>query len=976
MTERTGDPFRAFYDRALPAVYGYLLTRLGDESRAARAAREAFEAIVEQWPLPANVKYEVAFAIGFARSRLVEEYRRQDQQTKRRRQFAVTSAAAAAHRTTAAVGIRAHWALKAIPATQRAALVLRDVDDLSVREVAGIIGRGQRVTEFLLARGARTMHREFKQAGHADAFDPLAAMRGLDGPAKPPEEFHEELYDELRARLDQSAVGAPRPEAPPGVVPQKVFLVAAIALAAIVLLTGVLSRSGSSGGTDGTVAPLPLSEPDPPEHNPDPAVISPSPLFEPIRPPTQSLGGYQFGGWTVLPASEFDGRAGAAVAWTGEQLIVWGGELSGSLAARGGILNPGVNVWFSIPPAPIAPRSGATALWTGTEVLILGGDRPDGAAYDPATRLWRELPVAPILADDVAVWTGAEAILVGGRGPNGLAFNVADDTWRRLADPPGLDWENAGGVWTGTEMIVWDDPVQAFDDRTNVAAYDPVADSWRQLGRTRGDGPTPPGEPIGLAAATGVWTGEELILLGVDIAEPDPVYSGFAVNPVTSEWRPIAPPPAPDIELFRGPESHAPVWTGSRMLVWHLDATGGTAAPEMWAYDPVADVWERGASSPVASTPSLIWTGDTLYAYGGGDALFRTLSLDLGPAGDELPDPVGTEVVTYAHPSLPFELLAVAASGRRAAIIDLEDGIATVYESEDNLLPPDGVEGATPAGSGWVTSANGAVWSYPNGIASQPFVLQGEPSVERPGLAPSVYTVPARGDINSGWIWIVEPGTGGSDDPSLVSQVSLDNGRMITAASVVGVAYPVASTAAGLLLNVSDASGTEMALVTLDGSVRELWTGWGLGLSSLGRVTWLGCGEGQRSCRIVVSMLEGRAPDDLVIEDRGLGAVIQPGVSQVSPDGVWLVTTLVEMIDADSPLLIVLVNLRDGSVTELLPGVPLGARPGPGVVWSADSEWVFITAAGPTAIRIADGLTVDLHEWIPTDMQIYAVASR
>ncbi len=748
MTKRTGDPFRAFYDRALPAVYGYLLTRLGDESRAARAAREAFEAIVEQWPLPANVKYEVAFAIGFARSKLVEDYRRQDQQTKRRRQFAVTSAAAAAHRTTAAANIRVHWALKAIPATQRAALVLRQVDDLSLREVAGIIGRGQRVTEFLLARGARTLHREFKQAERADGFDPLAAMKGLDGPVKPPETFHEELYDELRARLDQSAVGAPRPEAPPGEAPQKVFLVAAIVLAAILLLTGVLSRSGSSGGTGSTVAPLPLSEPDPPEHNPDPAVISPSispaPVFEPIRPPTRSLGGYQFGGWTVLPASDFDGRRGAAVAWTGEQLVVWGGELSGSPAERGGILNPGVDVWFSMPPAPIAPRSGATALWTGTEVLILGGDRPDGAAYDPATRLWRELPSAPIPAapDDVAVWTGTEVLLFGGWGAGGHAFDVAEDSWRRIANAPELEWENAGGVWTGTEMIVWGDPVQAFGDVGNVAAYDPVADSWRLVGRTRIDGLMPSGEPIGLADATGVWTGEEVILWGVDIAgggdaEADWAYAGFAVNPVTSEWRAIAPPPSPDIDSFWVSTPESVAWTGSRMLVWHQNATSDGLSPEIWSYDPVADVWERGASSPVASNPSLIWTGDTLYAYGGGNRLFRTLSLDLGPGGDVLPDPVGTEVVTYAHPPLPFELLTVAANSRRAAVIDFEDGIATVYESPDNLLPPDGVDGATPAGSGWVTSANGAVWSYPNGIASQPFVLQGANSV------PAAPTIPA-----------------------------------------------------------------------------------------------------------------------------------------------------------------------------------------------------------------------------------------
>ena len=257
MVERTGDPFRAFYDRALPEVYGYLLTRLGDSSAAKRATRDTFKAIVPQWPLPANVKYEVAFAVGFARPRLADEYRRQDQQVKRRRQFAETSSSAAAHRTTAAPDLRVHWAMVAVPGTQRAAIVLRHVDDLSLREVAAVVGRGSQVAEFLIRRGTRTLRHALKQAEQTDGFDPLSAMKALDGPVHPPEAFTEELYDELRSALDQSAVGAPEPEEVSQVPLHRIFLIAAIALASILLLAGVLSRSESS-----TAGPFGWSGPD------------------------------------------------------------------------------------------------------------------------------------------------------------------------------------------------------------------------------------------------------------------------------------------------------------------------------------------------------------------------------------------------------------------------------------------------------------------------------------------------------------------------------------------------------------------------------------------------------------------------------------------------------------------------------------------------------------------------------------------
>jgi len=77
--------------------------------------------------------------------------------------------------------------------------------------------------------------------------------------------------------------------------------------------------------------------------------------------------------------------------------------------------------WSTLPAAPIPPRAGAAVVWTGREMIVWGGAtgqnqdelRADGAAYEPATNGWRTLPAAPIAArvDPSAVWTGTEMIV-------------------------------------------------------------------------------------------------------------------------------------------------------------------------------------------------------------------------------------------------------------------------------------------------------------------------------------------------------------------------------------------------------------------------------------------------------------------------------------------------------------------------------------------------------------------------------------
>lgn len=839
-------------------------------------------------------------------------------------------------------------------------------------------------------------------------FDPFEAMRAMDGPVHPSEEFGEALYDTLRAQLDESAVGAPHLPPPPASLPRRGLVVAGAALVSVLLMVGLLSWLAPADEADVAVDPPLLSRPETPtsavDHNPDPAVVSPGTgLPATSQPPAaQNRGGYQFGGWQVLPASEFDGRQGAGIVWTGDQLIVWGGSqpLAGyplNLGTdTGGTFDPANDVWISMPPSPLSARDNATALWTGDEMLILGGG-PNAAAYDPATRLWRELQRYEVPSNPAAVWTGSEAILWGGPAPYGAAYDPVNDRWRNIAAAPASDWKNPQAVWTGTEMIVWSDvvrayfpaaePVWAFD----IAAYNPSTDSWRQF--------APSSIDFELSQVTGVWTGEELVLFGAnfdrrsregDLADA-PLALGVGFNPTTEDWRRLADPPFSDADQI-GLGNHSAAWSGSRMLVWVGAGFMSVPDPELWSYDPAADVWERGASSPVnAEDPELIWTGDALYAYGGSfnEPLFRMLRIDLGPDGSGLPEPVGTATAIALTTPLPFEVLARSRDLQHAYVADLAEGVVTAYVPDESLLPRVPLIAAAPLWDGWMTSRSGEVWWYPDGIARQPVVLQNEVNEGRV-FAGFSYFLPADGNVDSDRIWTVVPGAGYGefDEASVVRQISIHDGSGVTSTELPPDAAPVVSSRTGLLINqngwtetgdgfVEDPASRKMMLVEPDGTLRPLWHGWGLDLS-LNRLVWLDCDVEGADCRIIVSALTGPQPGDLVIGDRSVSYAPhqQPGVPTVSPDGRWLIIEEIQTRVALPDTALVRIDLTGGAVHELITYPDRGTFAGPGVVWSSDSEWVMVLDAGPVAIRISDGTQVDLSDTILADTRFHAVASR
>ncbi len=847
-------------------------------------------------------------------------------------------------------------------------------------------------------------------------FDPFAVMRTLDGPVDPPESFGEELYVSLRHSLDRHAIGAPIEETMPAPAPpRRGMLVAAAVVAGLFLMGGLLSWLAPPGEQDANVDPLPLSEPDNAaptslvEHNDDPAVASPPPSTLAATATTLAslpgeptyLDGYSFRGWTVLPATEFDGRLGAAVVWTGEQLIVWGGEVAAAglrpdrgwpTTNAGGSYDPGTGLWVSLPPAPLSARSDASALWTGAEMLVIGGGGPDGAAYDPAARSWRELPLNPVPSNPAAVWTGREAILFGGPGPSGVAYLPEANSWRSIATPEGSEaWIDPRAVWTGEEMIVWDvtlrgyfpaaERVWAFD----IAAYNPVTDSWRRF--------LPQEFEFELSNTTGVWTGEELLLIGAnferlaregELADTPPILA-MALNPATAVWRSLAPPPFAEEIRIEGFGIHSSVWAGDRLLVWAGDLLSTEPTPELWAYDPASDSWQRGASTPVTgSDPDLIWDGTTLYAYGGEftGPTRRIITLNL-PPGEPLPLPVAAGGTVDLPDNVPFEIFALEPFVQSAFIGDFPDGQGRFYERSDTFLQVDAISNVAPLWNGWMTSANGEVWWFPDSISRLPVALQNEPDTSA-GVAGFSYFLASGDDRFAQRIWTVVPGEGFLDPQnarSVVRSISVETRQVRTYTEAPPDAFPVTASTTGLLLNsfdwldagdgfVEDPATFKMMLVEPDGTLQPLWAGFGLDLS-VNRIIWMECDQAGVECAIVVSSIKGPSPADLRVEIPGFS--YQTG-AVASPNGRWLAVGVGRQGGADQAILIV--DVVDGSYKTLMTGRSLSSYFGPSITWSVDSDWLLSLDGDALAIRLEDGFQVDVGQYLPEGMVVYGVAAR
>ncbi len=324
------------------------------------------------------------------------------------------------------------------------------------------------------------------------------------------------------------------------------------------------------------------------------------------------------GAWRPLPPLPLPPRDEQAAAWTGEELAIWGGALDDGFGRRtfhadGAALDPAAGTWRPLPQAPLEPRTDHLVAWTGSQLIVWGGTGrtgllADGAVYDPATDRWRTLPQAPLSprADAAAVWTGTELLVLGGAdnaGPltDAAAYDPDSSSWRPVAQLP----EGFGSgaevevVWAGDAAVAWtaDRGGLGF---TQVARYDGAADAW-----------TPLPDAVGSAAGLPILIPGDARIHGLRVSNDGTAAELVTLDAGATEWT-ATPAPAP-----RGdPWESTGVWTGSAALIVAGDGSGATA------YRPDDGSWTLLPEAPAAppGAHSVAWTGQDLLVVAGAPA--------------------------------------------------------------------------------------------------------------------------------------------------------------------------------------------------------------------------------------------------------------------------------------------------------------------------------------------------------------------
>ncbi|MDB6121403.1 MAG: hypothetical protein JWQ71_396 [Pedosphaera sp.] len=348
------------------------------------------------------------------------------------------------------------------------------------------------------------------------------------------------------------------------------------------------------------------------------------------------------GTWEERAPADLKGRGGSSVIWSGDEMIVFGGEGMGESFDDGARYNLAENTWAALPEegAP-SSRTSHSAVWTGREMIIWGGfggkfgndtNRNDGALFDPRSNSWKPVSTenAPQARfNHTAVWTGKEMLIWGGYtdshswyhgGYNdahlntGGRYDPATDSWQEISTKGAPSKRfNHVAVWTGKAMIVWGGG-NAKKSLNDGAIYDPVNDEWRPISKK--GAPSPRGIPVA------VWTGKEMIIWGGASRDGKYFQDGARYNPETDTWAPISKDGAPNGRIFANG-----VWTGTEMVFWGgvNDAqASGFNDPNRYVddgarYNPSTDSWTEVKPSEVISgrLTGLVWTGKGLLAFGG-----------------------------------------------------------------------------------------------------------------------------------------------------------------------------------------------------------------------------------------------------------------------------------------------------------------------------------------------------------------------
>ena len=329
-------------------------------------------------------------------------------------------------------------------------------------------------------------------------------------------------------------------------------------------------------------------------------------------------------------------------------MIVWGGYARSEDVGQksdGAAYNPTTGAWRTIAPSPPGVQGGAAVVWTGDEMVVWASNSPDGpvgtAAYDPATDSWRRLPAGPLGKRESfsSVWTGKELIVVGGNLGDTLAKPVAaaldpkTGSWRLL---PALDrvtglMPSPGVVWDGHEVFVMGsvcaEPLVVLAHAPRATTRRPTRFA-RSISRRRRSPPQQQLKLIGVSGSDLVFSTEGLANMRIFIVRYDPTTGSW------SKKGAFAPFPVPVGAYTQT------AWLGDRYV-----AADGSSGLQIYSLD--TDTWQTitPGPSPLNSREgsAIVWTGSradrverhrvrALQPHPGGRRLTHTARLTAAPS--------------------------------------------------------------------------------------------------------------------------------------------------------------------------------------------------------------------------------------------------------------------------------------------------------------------------------------------------------
>ena len=335
------------------------------------------------------------------------------------------------------------------------------------------------------------------------------------------------------------------------------------------------------------------------------------------------------GHWTRMAPAPVTARSGAASAWTGRELLVWGGANDAEFG-DGAAYDPATDNWRQLPPAPLSARTAVASVWTGTQWFLWGGQQGahvlgDGALYDPATNRWTPLSGGPLGARGgaTAVWDGHEVLLFGGWGDARAALTAADGAgydptagkWRQVLPAPMPEHTAVyvEAVAAGPDVYVWAQWANTLGggivNGTTALRFDTKAWQWHAV-----EASTP------IAVSSPLWTGRELLL---------PAQGPFFTHRHPAPMNVVGYRRTPDATAFTA-LPHGPVddcnptttWTGAALIAGPVGCSddgppGAVVKPgDIAAWDPQTNRWSPLAKAPDSGGDIVVWTGDRLLDWG------------------------------------------------------------------------------------------------------------------------------------------------------------------------------------------------------------------------------------------------------------------------------------------------------------------------------------------------------------------------